>query len=49
MGIEKPVDKLLPKLEEIKRFIAEQLSGAYLYSNSDSIYSKKAHGKDNYS
>ncbi|CAG8798798.1 6022_t:CDS:2, partial [Cetraspora pellucida] len=30
MKIEKLVDKLLPKLEEIKKFIAEQLSEAYL-------------------
>jgi hypothetical protein len=49
LGIEKTPDELLPKLEEIERYIAEQLSGAYLHSNSDSISSSKACGKNNYS
>ncbi|RIB02644.1 hypothetical protein C2G38_2227269 [Gigaspora rosea] len=43
------LDELLPKFEEIERFTVEQLSGAYLHSNSDSISSKKACEKDNYS
>ncbi|CAG8481667.1 3603_t:CDS:2 [Cetraspora pellucida] len=46
IGINRPVFELLTELEEIERYKAEQLSGAYLYSNSDS---KKAHRKDNYS
>ncbi|CAG8603527.1 15779_t:CDS:2, partial [Cetraspora pellucida] len=49
LGIEKSVNELLPRLEEIERYTAEQLSGAYLHSNSDSVSSSKGRGKDNYS
>ncbi|CAJ0651605.1 2446_t:CDS:2 [Entrophospora sp. SA101] len=49
LGIEKSVNELLPRLEEIERYTAEQLSGAYLHSNSDSVSSSKGHGKNNYS
>ncbi|CAG8538473.1 11233_t:CDS:2 [Acaulospora morrowiae] len=48
LEIEKSSDELLLKLEEIERYTAEQLSGAYLHSNSDSVASK-GHGKNNYS
>ncbi|CAG8624778.1 13677_t:CDS:2 [Acaulospora morrowiae] len=48
LGIEKLPDKLLLKLEEIERYTAEQLSGAYLHSNSD-VVASKGHGKNNYS
>src|SRR6185312_5815857 len=49
LGIEKSPDELLPKLEEIERYTAEQLSGAYLHSNLDLVSSSKGHGKNNYS
>ena len=49
LGIEKSPDELLPKLEEIERYTAEQLSGAYLHINSDSVPSSKSRGKNNYS
>src|SRR6185312_5841312 len=49
LGIEKSPDELLPKLEEIERYTAEQLSGAYLHSNSDSVSSSKGYRKNNYS
>ncbi|CAG8823950.1 9031_t:CDS:2, partial [Cetraspora pellucida] len=42
-------NELFLKLEKIERFIIEQLSKAYLYSNSDSISLKKAYRKNNYS
>ena len=45
LGIEKSVNELLPRLEEIERYTAEQLSGAYLHSNSDSVSSSKGRGK----
>ncbi|CAH1769530.1 8300_t:CDS:1, partial [Entrophospora sp. SA101] len=35
LGLEKSVDNLLPNLEEIERYTAEQLSGAYLHPISD--------------
>ncbi|RHZ48452.1 hypothetical protein Glove_551g14 [Diversispora epigaea] len=47
--IKKILDELLPKLEKIERYTAEQLSGAYLHLNSDSVPSSKSHGKNNYS
>ncbi|RHZ63718.1 hypothetical protein Glove_328g99 [Diversispora epigaea] len=49
LRIEKTLDELLPKLEEIERYTAEQLSGAYLHSNSDSISPSKSREKNNYS
>ena len=49
LGIEKSLDELLLKLEEIERYTAEQLSGAYLHSNLDSVSSSKGHEKNNYS
>ena len=36
----RPVSELLTKLEEIKRYKTEQLSGAYLYSGTDKSYRK---------
>nr|CAG8472691.1 14231_t:CDS:2 [Entrophospora candida] len=49
LGLEKSVDELLPKLEEIERYTAEQLSGAYLRPISDPTPTKKNRNKDNVS
>ncbi|CAJ0641266.1 9490_t:CDS:2 [Entrophospora sp. SA101] len=42
LGLEKSVDNLLPNLEEIERYTAEQLSGAYLHPISDLTSTKKS-------
>ncbi|CAJ0833396.1 14298_t:CDS:2 [Entrophospora sp. SA101] len=49
LGLEKSVDELLPKLEEIERYTAEQLSGAYLRPISDPTSTNKIRNKDNVS
>ncbi|CAG8756026.1 14579_t:CDS:1, partial [Cetraspora pellucida] len=46
IGINRPVSELLTELEEIERYKAEQLSGAYLHSNSDLVSTRKTHNLD---
>src|SRR6185312_4664819 len=40
IGINRPVSELLTELEEIERYKTEQLSGAYLYLDTDKSYRK---------